>query len=999
MDSKKTKQQPAMSSTNSTPPAEMNHHLTNRAAMQPDSESAPGPGPGSDIEFRLRVSQTASVAVGSSEQKTVRGSADAIVPNSNQCSDNKGNMYDQPTINVGMIGHVAHGKSTLTKALSGVSTQKFYKERKQNMTIKLGYANVKLWRCSDTSCPRPMCYQATGSSVAALGCRVHGCCQAMKLVRHISIVDSPGHHDLMATMLSGAAVMDASILVIAANEPCPCPQTEEHLAAAQIMGFARQCLVVQNKVDLVQPHQAHANHAKITKFVAGTDADSAPIIPVCAQLGFNTDVVVQYLAECIQDPIRDTNAPARMLVIRSFDINKPCRFNGQFKGGVLGGSLQQGRLHVHDRVEIRPGIILRDGSYSPLVGEVTSLLSEKTKLQSAVPGGLLGIGLTVDPAVAGKNRMVGQVMGHVGTLPPVFCQVTVKYKLMKRTVTSDSSDQTTTKTGKISSGEMLLICIGSARVECIVNKMNKTKRIMQLETKTPVCASLQDKAAIFRDTNHGGRSHHWRLIGIGCIVSLIELEPAAPLALIPLSASRSNSAGAHSHAIGSTVSDVESDSKTDVSLHLQKNIMAVDVDKENCVHSAVAVTDQTKSLSIIDPVQSVPLLVDKASELEEIPTQSDDTSTSTIGKSSFKTDFDMKQHVHSAMQMSSFAELKLQHDADNHDGHTAITDDSFKFDRTNNACRMYEAEYPQVGEYVMVQVTKIDINVGAYCELLEYNGLHALIPVNELSRSRIRSIKQVVQLHHRYVTCVLHVDSQRNHIDLSKKRVHETDQSETEEWFMLSKQFHAILTRVSVDCKVSLSTVCNMLGWPLYDLAAELADEVTNAAGSSQVTTVTSHPVSLIRHALQDPSALLPLKTKLGVHLGFESDSDHMAVNAMLDALIYVAQFRLALKPMKIRCRLQLNCFAENGAVLLLKALKQACKELTPSKKQARKTFGTDEVPFEMHIAGAPFVVLHTDRRNCVDGIAYLEHAANRIIQLVHRCGGVASIVEPPAIV
>jgi len=73
----------------------------------------------------------------------------------------------------------------------------------------------------------------------------------MLLKRHISFVDCPGHDVLMATMLNGAAVMDACLLLIAANEKCPQPQTCEHLSAIDIMNM-KYLIILQNKIDLLK---------------------------------------------------------------------------------------------------------------------------------------------------------------------------------------------------------------------------------------------------------------------------------------------------------------------------------------------------------------------------------------------------------------------------------------------------------------------------------------------------------------------------------------------------------------------------------------------------------------------------------------------------------------------------------------------------------------------------------------------------------------------------
>ena len=70
----------------------------------------------------------------------------------------------QATVNIGTIGHVAHGKSIVVKAISGVHTVRFKNELERNMTIKLGYANAKIYKLDDPSCPRPECYRSCGSS-------------------------------------------------------------------------------------------------------------------------------------------------------------------------------------------------------------------------------------------------------------------------------------------------------------------------------------------------------------------------------------------------------------------------------------------------------------------------------------------------------------------------------------------------------------------------------------------------------------------------------------------------------------------------------------------------------------------------------------------------------------------------------------------------------------------------------------------------------------------
>jgi translation initiation factor 2 subunit 3 len=114
----------------------------------------------------------------------------------------------QATINIGTIGHVAHGKSTVVKAISGVQTVRFKNELERNITIKLGYANAKIYKCDNEECPRPTCYRSYKSEKEVdPPCERDGCEGTYRLLRHVSFVDCPGHDILMSTMLSGAAVM------------------------------------------------------------------------------------------------------------------------------------------------------------------------------------------------------------------------------------------------------------------------------------------------------------------------------------------------------------------------------------------------------------------------------------------------------------------------------------------------------------------------------------------------------------------------------------------------------------------------------------------------------------------------------------------------------------------------------------------------------------------------------------------------------------------------
>ncbi|CAK8534769.1 unnamed protein product [Lathyrus sativus] len=435
----------------------------------------------------------------------------------------------QATINIGTIGHVAHGKSTVVKAISGVQTVRFKNELERNITIKLGYANAKIYKCEDDRCPRPMSYKAYGSGKEDNPlCDVPGFENSkMKLLRHVSFVDCPGHDILMATMLNGAAIMDGALLLIAANESCPQPQTSEHLAAVEIMRL-QHIIILQNKVDLIQENVAINQHEAIQKFIQGTVADSAPVVPISAQLKYNIDVVCEYIVKKIPIPERNFISPPNMIVIRSFDVNKPGYEVDEIKGGVAGGSILRGVLKVNQFIEVRPGIVVKDESgnirCTPIYSRIVSLYAEQNELQFAVPGGLIGVGTTMDPTLTRADRLVGQVLGEVGSLPEVFVELEVNFFLLRRLLgvrTKGSERQG--KVAKLAKGEMLMLNIGSmstgARVVAVKNDLAK------LQLTSPVCTSKGEKIALSRRVEK-----HWRLIGWGQIQAGITLEvPPAPI--------------------------------------------------------------------------------------------------------------------------------------------------------------------------------------------------------------------------------------------------------------------------------------------------------------------------------------------------------------------------------------------------------------------------------------------------------------------------------------
>jgi len=408
------------------------------------------------------------------------------------------------------------------KAISGVQTVRFKNELERNITIKLGYANAKVYKCEREDCPRPGCYKSYRSDKEENPpCERPGCVGKMKLLRHVSFVDCPGHDILMATMLNGAAVMDAALLLIAGNESCPQPQTSEHLAAIEIMKL-KHIIILQNKVDLCKESACEEHYRSILDFVKGTVADGAPIVPISAQLKYNIDAINEYIVKKIPIPIRDFTSDPRLIVIRSFDVNKPGAEVDELKGGVAGGSILRGVLKVGDEIEVRPGILTKDNEGQihcrPIFSRIVSLFAEHNDLKFAVPGGLIGVGTKIDPTLCRADRLVGQVLGAVGKLPKIYTELEINYFLLRRLLGVKTDDKKQTKVSKLAKNEVLMVNIGSTSTGGRV--MQVKADLAKIMLTSPACTEIDEKIALSRRIDK-----HWRLIGWGKIKRGVDIEP------------------------------------------------------------------------------------------------------------------------------------------------------------------------------------------------------------------------------------------------------------------------------------------------------------------------------------------------------------------------------------------------------------------------------------------------------------------------------------------
>ncbi len=408
----------------------------------------------------------------------------------------------QAECNIGLVGHVDHGKTTLIKSLTGDWTDRHSEEQERGISIKLGYSNATILYCPacDEYTTAHLIEQRRAKGQPRFTCQK--CKRNLEFKRNISFVDAPGHEILMATMLSGASLMDGACLLIAADESCPQPQTREHLAALNIAGIKR-IIILQNKIDAVSRDQALENFQQIKEFVKGTVAENAPIIPLSAVFEANLNLVVRAFEEIIPTPTFNESETFQFLIARSFDINKPGKALVDLQGGVIGGSVLKGNVEIGSQIEIKPGIHIKD-EYIPIKSNVVSISQGTKQLKRAKPGGLIGLGTNLDPALTKGDHLIGNLVGKPGTLPEILKEIELKVNLLDNVIGSEVQ----MKVQPLKHGEKLLLVVGTEKTAGTVTKILKNSTIIKLTP--PICPPEDFIYAISRIINR-----RYRLIGYG----------------------------------------------------------------------------------------------------------------------------------------------------------------------------------------------------------------------------------------------------------------------------------------------------------------------------------------------------------------------------------------------------------------------------------------------------------------------------------------------------
>jgi translation initiation factor 2 subunit 3 len=392
-------------------------------------------------------------------------------------------LIAQSEVNIGIIGHVDHGKTALTKMLTGKWVDTHSEELKRGISIRLGYADVIFKKL-----PKIDTFEAYTTLDELDG-------KKTEAVKRISIVDSPGHESLMATMLSGVAIIDCAILVIAANEKCPMPRTMEHLLAAKYSGI-KDLIVVQNKIDLVTEEQAKQNYIDIKKFLEELDFKNVPIIPISANHSINKDVLIYAISNYFKKNTKKESEEFKMYIVRSFDVNKPGANVDNLIGGIIGGSIVSGKIKLNDEIEINIG-------EKNIKTKALALNTELGAIKEAGPGGLIAIATNLDPSVTQNDKLKGQVVFKAGKMPLPKNNILVDMHTIDRLLVDDLKKP-------LVINEPLIITVGTTTAVGQVTSIKNN--LVRFSLRVPVIIDKEQQISISRRSVNG-----WRLYGYGFI--------------------------------------------------------------------------------------------------------------------------------------------------------------------------------------------------------------------------------------------------------------------------------------------------------------------------------------------------------------------------------------------------------------------------------------------------------------------------------------------------
>jgi translation initiation factor 2 subunit 3 len=381
--------------------------------------------------------------------------------------------------NLGTLGSVSDGKSEMIYQLTGgdqnggIRTQRDSREKKRNITIKAGYANIKIWKCNE--CLKCYSSKETLTEYNCDNCDTNNCV----INNHISFIDCPGHQELIETMMNSISLMKGAIVIVSVVEPLTQkPQLIQHLISAKVNNL-NKLIICMNKCDLVSSNIVQERKNELDDLLLKLDIKPLIIIPTSFTHRLGINYLINAISTFFDNDDYEVSNKTLFRITRSFDINQPGISYDAIKGGCIGGSLISGLLKINDEVEINPGILTKnkDGRYTcePIITKLLSFESDKIQLEQVEPGGLVGILTNIDPYYCKNDVLKGNIITPIGQSLPVYQDIKINFNKI------DYFDGVWVP----KNGNKLFLQIENMFTEAIIIKMKNDK--IELQLIKPIC--------------------------------------------------------------------------------------------------------------------------------------------------------------------------------------------------------------------------------------------------------------------------------------------------------------------------------------------------------------------------------------------------------------------------------------------------------------------------------------------------------------------------------
>lgn len=337
-----------------------------------------------------------------------------------------------PLYNVGIYGSVSDGKTTLIESLSNTNTRRHANELKGGFTINIGFTNIKIY--IDESKNYIIENKKNKKNI-----------EKNKLLTHFSFIDCPGHYNLILKTLCCSEILDAAIIVISLNEELSTkPQLKQHLQILK-KSNVKKIIVCLNKLDLVYNKGHNIEYVKkkmveIKELFNKIGLEPSVYIPTCLSMKIGIDTVTEAIINnfheyCLEKNYEKQKDISILKIVSTFDINSPGISFEKTQGGIIGGTLKSGFFSPNDKIKIYPGFISSDKKkYTPITGTIESIQSNRNNVNIAIPGGLFGLKLDIDPALTSKDLLKGQILVKKDTLLEVYNEIVLEFEIKQNKI-------------------------------------------------------------------------------------------------------------------------------------------------------------------------------------------------------------------------------------------------------------------------------------------------------------------------------------------------------------------------------------------------------------------------------------------------------------------------------------------------------------------------------------------------------------------------------------